>query len=75
MRGGQRERQPLRASRMAQRQPSSPAGGEHDERVRAQLAVLTGEKAALKQRCAEMQAALAKAQRRGSLRPCRACLL
>jgi len=37
--------------------------------------VLTGEKAALKQRCAEMQAALAKAQRRGSLRPCRACLL
>jgi hypothetical protein len=65
----------LRASRMAQRQPSSPAGGEHDERLRAQLAVLTGEKAALKQRCAEMQAALAKVQRRGSPRLCRACLL
>ena len=60
---------------MAQRQPSSPAGGEHDERLRAQLAVLTGEKAALKQRCAEMQAALAKVQRRGSPRLCRACLL
>ena len=51
------------------------AGGEHDERLRAQLVLLTGEKAALKQRCAEMQAALAKVQRRGSPRLCRACLL